>query len=113
MQKSIPINASQHLLVFLIMVSCIPFAFASGDVSESRIIPQGEKLRLERLGKEFEDLRTLLKIPGLSAAIVKDQKLIWTSGFGHADLVNNTAATADTLYPIASLTKTFASTLLM
>jgi len=113
LQKNIPTYARQYLLIFLITVSCIPFAFASEAVDESRPLPQGEKLRLERLGKEFEDLRVLLKIPGMSAAIVKDQKLIWTYGFGHADLVTKTPATADTLYPIASLTKTFASTLLM
>lgn len=113
MQKSILINAGQHLLVLFITIGCSPLAFASGVEGDSRTIPQGEKLRLERLGKEFEDLRNLLKIPGMSAAIVQDQKLIWTSGFGFADRVNNMAATADSLYPIASLTKTFASTLLM
>ena len=34
----------------------------------------------------MSDLRSLLKIPGISAAVVKDQKLIWTKGFGQADL---------------------------
>lgn len=112
-QSLAALNTSQYLLVFLIIVNCCPFAFASGTAGDNRTVPKAEKMRLESLGKEFEELRTLLKIPGMSAAIVKDQKLMWTSGFGYADRLNNTAARADTLYPIASLTKTFASTLLL
>jgi CubicO group peptidase (beta-lactamase class C family) len=112
-QTWIPACAGRCLLVFLIIVNYIPLAFASATVGDNLPVTQGEKMRVERLGREFEDLRTLLMIPGMSAAIVKDQKLIWTSGFGYADRANSTSATPDTLYPIASLTKTFASTLLM
>ena len=58
-------------------------------------------------------LRALLKIPGLSAAVVKEQKVIWQKGYGLADVENNVPATPRTPYRITSLTKTFASTLLM
>src|SRR5262249_25366375 len=71
------------------------------------------KLRLENLDRSIEDLRAVLKIPGLSAAVVKEQKVIWLQGFGLADVENNLPATPQTPYRIASLTKTFASTLLM
>src|SRR5262245_50646494 len=71
------------------------------------------KLRLENLGRSTEHLRDVLKIPGISAAVVKDQKVIWSKGFGLADVENNIPATPQTPYRIASLTKTFASTLLM
>ena len=71
------------------------------------------KLRLENLDKSIEDLRAVLKIPGISAAVVKEQKIIWLKGFGLADVENNLPATPQTPYRIASLTKTFASTLLM
>lgn len=71
------------------------------------------KVRLENLDKSIEDLRGFLKIPGISAAVVKDQKAIWSRGFGLADVENNIPATPQTAYRIASLTKTFASTLLM
>ncbi|MFQ5904084.1 MAG: serine hydrolase domain-containing protein, partial [Candidatus Binatia bacterium] len=69
--------------------------------------------RLERFAKQLEDLRQSLKIPGLSAAIVRDQKVVWAEGFGFADIEKRIAATPDTPYRIASLTKTFASTLIM
>jgi len=83
--------------------------------------PGGEKLytssrdeqRLARFEKQAEELRTLLKIPGMSAVIVKDQKVLWAKGFGFADVENRIPATPDTLYHIASLTKTFAATLIM
>jgi CubicO group peptidase (beta-lactamase class C family) len=74
--------------------------------------PSDEK-RLERLEKQLEDLRQLLRIPGLSAIVVKDQKVLWAKGFGFADLEKRIPATPDTLYHVASLTKTFAATLLM
>src|SRR6185436_2738027 len=46
-----------------------------------------------------------------SAAILKDQKVIWMHGFGYADLENRVPATPDTLYHVASVTKTFGSML--
>jgi CubicO group peptidase (beta-lactamase class C family) len=72
-----------------------------------------EKERLARFEKRAEELRERLKIPGLSAAIVRDQKVLWSHGFGFADLENRTPATPETLYHVASLSKTFASTLLL
>jgi CubicO group peptidase (beta-lactamase class C family) len=72
-----------------------------------------DKKRLERFEKQVDDLRTLLKIPGMSAVIIKDQKVLWAKGFGFADLENRIAATPDTVYHLASITKTFAATLIM
>src|SRR5262245_25906798 len=69
--------------------------------------------RQARFENQVEALRALLRIPGLSAVIVKDQEVLWAKGFGYADLENRTAATPDTLYHIASLTKTFAATVIM
>ena len=38
--------------------------------------------RVNRLARQLEDLRGTLKIPGISAAIVKDQKRLWTIAGG-------------------------------
>ena len=51
--------------------------------------------------------------PGLSIAIVHDQDLVWARGFGYADLANRVAASADTRYRIASVTKLFTSTAIL
>jgi CubicO group peptidase (beta-lactamase class C family) len=69
--------------------------------------------RIARLETLLENLRQELKIPAYSAAIVKDQKVLWAKGFGYADVENKIAATEHTPYHLASLTKTFASTILM
>ncbi|HLM01205.1 MAG TPA: serine hydrolase [Pyrinomonadaceae bacterium] len=68
---------------------------------------------MSRLETSLENLRQELKIPALSAAVVKDRKVIWARGFGFADLENKIPATERTAYHLASLTKTFASTVVM
>jgi CubicO group peptidase (beta-lactamase class C family) len=62
---------------------------------------------------KLEQLRELMKIPAFSAAIVKDQKILWAKGFGCADLENRIEATPNTPYHLASLTKIFASAVIM
>ena len=84
-------------------------AFGEGRVSGDEKFNQ----RLETLDKSLEELRGFLKIPGISAAVVQDQKLVWAKGYGLADQERGVAATPQTPYRIASLTKTFASTLLL
>ena len=69
--------------------------------------------RIARLETLLENIRQELRIPAYSAAIVKDQKVIWAKGFGFADVENKVPATEHTPYHLASLTKTFASTILM
>ncbi len=83
------------------------------EVSAQSPPTRQDGIRLERFEKEIDDLRNRLKIPGLSAIIVKDRKVLWAKGYGFADLENRIPATPDTLYHIASLTKTFAATLIM
>lgn len=51
--------------------------------------------------------------PGLSIAVVYDQELVWARGFGWADVQHKVAATPETLYRIASITKLFTATALM
>jgi len=62
---------------------------------------------------ELEAVRQELKIPGMSAAIVKDGQLLWARGLGYADVENQTPATPDTPYHLASVTKTFAAVVIM
>ena len=69
--------------------------------------------RIAGLEVLLENLRQDLKIPAYSAAIVKDQKVVWAKGFGYADIENKIPATEHTSYHLASLTKTFGSTILM
>lgn len=60
-----------------------------------------------------EALRRGAHVPGISGIILSDGRSVWQRGFNFADADGRVAATPDTLYDIASLTKTFASTLIL
>jgi len=68
---------------------------------------------LYQFESELESIRQIAMIPGMSAAIVKDQQLIWAQGFGYADFDKQIPANQDTPYFLASITKPFAAILLM
>jgi CubicO group peptidase (beta-lactamase class C family) len=89
------------------------FVRATGAHTADRSEQPSEPARIARFETLLESLRQELKIPAYSAAIVKDQKVIWAKGFGYADVENKIPATEHTAYHLASLTKTFASTILM
>lgn len=60
--------------------------------------------------EQFVDYRD---IPGLSIAIVHDQEIVWTKGYGYADLKTKTPATPSTVYRLGSITKLFTSSAIM
>jgi CubicO group peptidase (beta-lactamase class C family) len=63
--------------------------------------------------KEVERLRKRLNIPGISVAVLQQQKVAFAKGFGYADIENKIPAAANTPYHIASLSKPFAAAVLM
>lgn len=102
-------------LIALILTFSVPGqAFLSPRRAQTanRMLPS-EAARIAHFETLLENLRQELKIPAYSAAIVKDQKVIWAKGFGYADVENRIPANEHTAYHLASLTKTFASTILM
>ena len=52
-------------------------------------------------------------IVGLSIALVDDQRIVWSEGFGYADKKNNIEATPETIYRTGSITKLFTATAAM
>ena len=52
------------------------------------------------------------KIPGLTIGFMKDDQ-VWVKGFGYADLENKVPAQADSVYRLASVTKTMTGTAIM
>jgi CubicO group peptidase (beta-lactamase class C family) len=61
----------------------------------------------------LDAVRAELRIPGMSAAVAQDGRIIWAKGFGYADAENRVPAAPGTSYHLASLTKTFASTIIL
>ena len=97
--------------VIVVFFLSIYVAIALAQVTNN--IPEDEKEVTRQFSRLLEDLRRDLKIPGLSAAIVRDENVLWSEGFGYADLENKIKATPETSYYLASLTKTFASTIIL
>lgn len=52
-------------------------------------------------------------IPGLSIAVVYDQEIVWSKGFGFSDLEKRIPASPQTVYRMGSVTKVFTSTAIM
>jgi CubicO group peptidase (beta-lactamase class C family) len=69
--------------------------------------------QLATLEKELEAERAKLKIPGMSVAIVKNDKVIFSKGFGYKDIAHKLPVTPDTLFAIGSSTKAFTATSVM
>jgi len=90
--------------------------FAMSDSEIAYVAPGATEDDLRRIGRleiELDRLRVGLAIPGFSAAVVKDQEILWARGFGCADIASGTPATPDTPYHLASLTKPIAATVLL
>lgn len=54
-----------------------------------------------------------MQVPGLSVAMVKDDRVIYARGFGARNLKDNLPTTPDTLYGIGSCTKSFTALAVM
>jgi CubicO group peptidase (beta-lactamase class C family) len=51
--------------------------------------------------------------PGMAAALVGPEGLRWWRGYGYADLAMRTPVTADTIFPLASISKSITATAMM
>lgn len=71
------------------------------------------EIKVKEFEKKLKDLMNKYSIPGLSIAITHENKLIYSTGLGFADIENKVKATATTPYRIASLTKPIASTIIL
>ncbi len=65
------------------------------------------------LGAWVESRMAYQGLPGISLGIVYDRDLIWSRGFGFADVDTRVATTPRTVYRIASITKLFTSTAIL
>jgi len=52
-------------------------------------------------------------VPGLSIALVENQKILWAEGFGHADSARRVPARAETLYSAGALSMLFTATAIL
>ena len=82
-----------------------PVAAQNGGVADhSRV-----KEAIHLLETWIEAQRAYDDIPGVSAAVVYDQDVLWAKGFGFANRAAQVPATPQTIYSICSISKLFTS----
>jgi D-alanyl-D-alanine carboxypeptidase len=69
--------------------------------------------RIEKVDAHVRGRMAALRIPGLSIAVVREGKLVLARGYGVANLELGARATAQTVYHLASITKTFTAVAIM
>ncbi|MHA1904157.1 MAG: serine hydrolase domain-containing protein [Candidatus Thorarchaeota archaeon] len=65
------------------------------------------------LDNAIPDYMNDTNVAGIIVSVVKDGEVLHSSGYGYANVAQNTSATADTLFGIASISKTFTATAVM
>lgn len=76
-------------------------------------LPAAADDKLAGLPKMVEGIRQELGTPGLSIAVALNDKMVYAAGFGLADVENEVPARGDTVYRIASISKTFGTTAIL
>jgi CubicO group peptidase (beta-lactamase class C family) len=85
---------------------------AAEPIASSASVARDPAVRdaLARLDVWLEGQRYRLDLPGFAVGVVHDQQLVWSKGYGYADLAQRIPTSDQTLYRIASISKTFAAT---
>ncbi len=117
MKKNTTIKYLATVIVFLfISTSFISVSASIINSNQNKSIISHEQRNV--LDNNLFDLKMsffmkLAKFPSLSACIIEDDDVIWSKGYGYYDLKNKKPATDNTIYIIASITKTITGTALM
>ncbi len=103
------------LMKRLVKLVVVIVLFAAASSASGQTVSQHPRVKqaLNLLKVWLDAQRDYDQIPGLSAAVVHNQDLIWSGGFGFADVEHKTPATAQTLYSICSISKLFTSIAVM
>jgi CubicO group peptidase (beta-lactamase class C family) len=65
---------------------------------------------IAKLKEQLPQQMTQMNVPGLAIAQVDGDKLVWAKGRGYTDRNNQTKVTADTLFGLMSVSKTYTAT---
>jgi len=85
----------------------------AADTGASGRYNSDRNAKLEKAEQFIAKFTDLNNIPGLSAAIAIDNELIWSDGFGYANLQHMVPAGSKTVYRIASISKPIAAVIAM
>lgn len=99
-----------HISIFLLSICChhnsqrktdpilTPYCIAKMR-SPAHLLPQ--------LAPAIDKIASLSGVPGVSVGVIHDGHVVFRYNYGHGDVAAKTSTTSDTIYPIASLSKSF------
>lgn len=99
--NSFLVHSGKVLFIALLFISC------------SKNSPTSPPSEEEALNISIKTEMILAGIPSIAAGIVKDDKLVWQNYFGFSNIANQVEPTDETIYVLASVSKTITATAVM
>lgn len=78
--------------------------------AQNKSFSDEKRAQVEKVASSFMAANS---VPGISIAVVQDGALVWSQGFGMADLENFVPATATTLFRLGSISKPITATAIL
>ena len=97
-----------------ILIAIVILGLLTGSSCKKETIPDPvSAVSISEFETRLDDLRKQSNIPGMVAGIVKDGQVTWTKNYGYENMAQQKPVTNATIFHLASLTKTFASTVII
>lgn len=101
-------NAGLAAVAALTLIAC-----DAGVAKAAAVHGNAQGPDFSKLEAGIERLRLRWNVPGIAAGVALSNQIVWTKGFGQADLTTKQPVTPNTVFHLASLTKPFAAVVLL
>jgi CubicO group peptidase (beta-lactamase class C family) len=96
--------------IFIVTLLITPITLATiGEQKEE----DNSSLGFDDFDDEINRLMRKGHMPSLTLCYIKNDEIVFSNAYGLSDMEHNTEATADSIYMVASISKTFVATALM
>jgi CubicO group peptidase (beta-lactamase class C family) len=95
---------------FVALLLCVFLANAVALWAQNGEFPSEKRVAIEKVVSNFMAANS---VPGISVAVVQNGELVWSEGFGMADLENFVPASPATLYRLGSISKPITATAIL
>ncbi len=109
----VDLNSRQSQSFVLSVLGCVVAVLAFTLTVQPESLAEGAKADFSPVREFIKAEMVATSTPSMAVAVARGSELIWEEGFGYIDHPDGTAATPQTLYYSASVTKAFTATALM